>query len=132
MSTRRNHRPAQRDTSKVEEAGKVWQEPAPKLASVAKLPSAGKPARKAAPRSLRSAVARGSERDVLVVLRRKLAEQLDAELPSHAVPGVIRQFRDVDAQIRAIDEREAEQAAAQDDDDDQDDDEDTTFDPNSL
>jgi hypothetical protein len=57
-----------------------------------------------------------------VVLRRKLAEQLDADdIAAHAVGQLVRQFREVDERIRAIDAKAAEDAAAQDDDDDLDD-----------
>ena len=45
-----------------------------------------------------------SERDVLVVLRRKLAAEINAgNVRSAAMAALIRQFRDVDAKIRAID-----------------------------
>ena len=49
-----------------------------------------------------------SARDMLVVLRRKLAAQIDSDdLPGHALAQLVRQFRDVDAQIRGIDARAA-------------------------
>lgn len=76
----------------------------------------------------------GSERDVLVVLRRKLAGLLDTDMPAYQLVHVIRQFREVDAQLRALDELEAERAKAEDGDDESDDEDDasTEFDPNSL
>jgi hypothetical protein len=53
-----------------------------------------------------------SEREVLVLLRRKLAAKLDEGVPTHALATLVRQLRDVDKDIRAIDAR-----AAQADDD---------------
>ena len=56
---------------------------------------------------------------MLVVLRRKLAAQIDSDdLPGHALAQLVRQFRDVDAQIRGIDARAAEVAAVADESDD--------------
>lgn len=132
MSGRR-HRPAQRDTSKVDEAGKIWDESTPALASVSTHPTARRPARKS-PRTLRAAIGPGGgERDTLVVLRRKLAALIDGDLPAYQLVGLVRQFRDVDAQIRVIDEAArvaAEQAEDADGGDDDPNDE--TFDPDSL
>jgi hypothetical protein len=86
----------------------------PRLASVTKMPS---PARRSGTRfkSLASAVSSRSagERDVLVLLRRRLAVRLDDDsVPIHAMAALVKQFRDVDAQVRAIDVRAAEEAAA--------------------
>ncbi len=54
-------------------------------------------------RTLKSTL-RHSERDMLAVLRRKLAAEIDAgNVRSAAMAALIRQFRDVDAKIRAID-----------------------------
>jgi hypothetical protein len=70
---------------------------------------------------------------VLVLLRRRLAGQLDGggDVVAAAMAALIRQFRDVDAQIRAIDARTAEEAAAADDDDSDLDDSDG-WDPSKL
>lgn len=129
MSTRRSRQPAQRQSSKSQQSG---QETATKLASVATHPTARKPARKSAPRSLRSAV-NGDERDVLVVLRSKLAARIDAgAVAAHAFGELVREFRKIDEKIRSIDAAAAAATAEQDEDDDEDEDEDTTFDPASL
>jgi hypothetical protein len=57
----------------------------------------------------------------LVVLRRRLAAQIDADdLPGHALAQLVRQFLGVTARIQEIDARAAE--VAEDDDDDDDDD----------
>jgi hypothetical protein len=102
----------------------------PKLA-----PVVDHPTRRSRPRykTLKATLGR-SERDTLVVLRRKLATQIDSDdLPGHALAQLVRQFRDVDAQIRALDARAAEEAAAADDpDDDLDDDDGGGWDPSKL
>jgi hypothetical protein len=68
------------------------------------------------------------EREMLVVLRRRIAKQLDEGVkPASAFAAVLRQFRDVDRQIRAIDEAAA--SMADDDDFDEDDD---SFDPDEV
>jgi hypothetical protein len=64
---------------------------------------------------------------MLVVLRRKLAAEIDADnVRSAAMAALIRQFRDVDAKIRAID------AAAAADDGDVDDDDEAGWEPSKL
>jgi hypothetical protein len=69
------------------------------------------------PETLVSAV-EGSERDMLVALRSKVAARLDADdLPVHALAQLVRQFRSLDREIRAIDARVA--AAAEQVADDQ-------------
>jgi hypothetical protein len=50
----------------------------------------------------------------LVLLRHKLAVQLDEGVPTHALATLVRQLRDVDKDIRAIDARAA--LATEDDD----------------
>lgn len=71
---------------------------------------------------LTSAIAPGgSEREMLVILRAKLAEKLDGDVPTHSFDKLMRQFLQLDAKIRAIDAREAEAAADDDGDDDDDD-----------
>ncbi len=116
-------RPAQRD-----QRGR-FTTPATKLASVTEHPAAKKPP--AAPRSLRAAVT-GSERDVLVALRSKLAARIDAgDVATHAFGELVREFRKCDEKVRSIDAAAAAAEAEQDDDDD-DDGDDTTFDPATL
>lgn len=135
MSGKR-HQPPRRDPNRLAdqlaEAGKTpeWAG-GPKLATVVKHPSARRPR---APRTLRAAIDGGSERDALVVLRRKLAALIDGDPPAYQAVALMRQFREVDAQLRALDELEAERARAEDGDDENDDegDDDESFDPNSL
>jgi hypothetical protein len=57
---------------------------------------------------------RGGERELLVVIRRQLAQRLDSgDYPAHAMTQLIRQLRDVDREIRMIDARAAEVAEAE-------------------
>jgi hypothetical protein len=59
-----------------------------------------------------SSVVDRSEREMLEVLRRKLASLIDAETTkATALSHLLRQFRDVDAEIPAIDARAASVAA---------------------
>lgn len=68
-----------------------------------------------------------SEREMLCVLRRSLAADIDNKKgPVAARAALIRQFREITAEIKAIDEA----AAALDDDDDYDDD--GSFDPDGI
>ena len=74
----------------------------PKLAAVVDHPT-----RQRRPRykTLKATLGR-PERDTLLVLRRKLAARIDSDdQPGHALALLVRQFRDVDGQIRAIDVR---------------------------
>jgi hypothetical protein len=74
------------------------------MARVSKLPSR----RNASPTRLASVVGK-SERDMLAILRRKLAAQLDkADVPASALPALIRQLLAVDRDIRSIDLRTAQ------------------------
>lgn len=81
-------------------------------------------------RTLKSTLGR-SERDMLVVLRRKLAAEIDAgNVRSAALAALIRQFRDVDAKIRAIDAAAA--GATADEPDGEDDGDEAGWDPSAL
>jgi hypothetical protein len=74
------------------------------------------------PVRLTTAIANSSERDMLVILRRKIAAAIDeAAVKATAFSALLRQFRDIDREIRAIDARAAQLAAAEDDDGDDDD-----------
>ncbi len=86
------------------------------------------PRRRGRPRTRLISAVDGSEREMLVVLRRKLAAQIDAGAPVHALAQLVRQLRAVDRDVRAIDERGA--ATADDDDDDTDDE--AGWDPSKL
>jgi hypothetical protein len=83
-----------------------------RLATVTNIPPANRPYK-----TLTSAVTRSaSEREVLVLLRERLAAQLDGEgMPPAAFSSMVRQFRSVDAAIKQIDMAEAAAAAAADD-----------------
>ena len=102
-----------------------------RLATVTEIPGRRRPGRPY--KTLSSAVARSaSERDVLVLLRKRLAAQLDGgdDVPPAAMAALIRQFRDVDAKIRAIDA--AAKEATADDDGDMNDDDEAGWDPSKL
>lgn len=87
------------------------------------------PARKRGrPRTVLANAVDLDEREMLCVLRRKIAKQLDEGVrPASAFAAVLRQYREVDRQIRAIDEAAASLA-----DDDYDDDDDEAFDPSEV
>ena len=120
MGTRRTARDTARD--EVEQA----MEGSPRLAAVVDHPTR----RTRHFRTLKSTLGH-SERDMLVVLRRKLAAEIDAgNVRSAAMAALIRQFRDVDANIRAI-EAAAEAAAAHEPDGVDEDDE-AGWDPSKL
>jgi len=53
----------------------------------------------------------GPERDMLVVLRRKLAAQIDEGCGPAQLAALVRQFRDVDTQLRGLDLQAAQLAA---------------------
>jgi hypothetical protein len=56
-----------------------------------------------------TAVLQGTERQMLVILRHRLAARIDqGDVPVHALAALVKQFRDVDGQIRAIDARRAD------------------------
>jgi hypothetical protein len=80
---------------------------------------------------LSSAVARSaSERDVLLLLRKRLAAQLDGEdMPPAAFGALVRQFRQIDQQLRALD---AAAAMAADDEADDDEGDSAEWDPSKL
>lgn len=54
-----------------------------------------------------------AERDLLVALRAHAATELDGgKVPAHAIAGLMRQLRDLDRDIRALDLRAAQEAEA--------------------
>ncbi len=56
-----------------------------------------------------------SERDLLVALRNMAANDLDSgAIPAHARPTMIKQLRELDRELRALDEREAQEGAQDD------------------
>lgn len=73
------------------------------------VPKDAKP-RRAKPKTVKAALD-GSERDVLVAMRAKAASELDGGVPAHALAPLMRQLRDLDREIRAIDVREEQEGA---------------------
>ena len=61
------------------------------------------------PRSLKEAVDRG-ERTLLVAIRAKVAAEIDAGVPAHALSSLMGQLLKVDKEIRLLDERAREEA----------------------
>lgn len=59
-----------------------------------------------------AAAIEASERDLLVTLRAKLAADLDAGVPAHTVPQLMKQLRELDKDIRALDAREADEGGS--------------------
>lgn len=102
-------------------------------AAAAEQPAKKVPAKRGRPVTrLSSALAEGkSERDMLVVLRSKLAAVLDGNPPVHSLDRLVRQFQQVDAKIRAIDAR-AEEAEENADDEVEDEDDGGDWDPSQL
>lgn len=81
--------------------------------------------KKPTPTKIKEAVD-GTERDVLVALRRKLAAELDNGPPPHTLAPLVRQLREIDRDLRALDVSEAEE------DDTHDADGDDTFDASAI
>lgn len=82
---------------------------------------------------LTSAVApNATEREMLVILRNKIAAKLDGDVPMTSFTQLIRQFERIDHKIRAIDARAAEAADGDNDDDLDDDDGDAGWDPSAV
>ena len=65
------------------------------------------------PRKFSNAVNSGDEREMLVGLRRMIAARLEGSIPAHSMAALIKQLRDIDREIRAIDVRAAEAAEAE-------------------
>jgi hypothetical protein len=85
------------------------------LSPVTKIPTRRRPGRPY--KSLSSAVARSApEREVLVMLRKRIATRLDSDdLAPAAFGALVRQFRQIDAQLRALDAAAATLADEPDD-----------------
>lgn len=56
----------------------------------------------------------GTERDVLVTLRKKIADDIDRGVPAHTLAGLSKQLLELDKAIRAIDLRAASEQEASD------------------
>jgi len=63
----------------------------------------------AAPKSLKDAVD-VSERALLVTIRAKIASEIDGGVPPHTLAPLTRQLRDIDKEIRLLDQRAKEEA----------------------
>lgn len=81
-------------------------------------PSKPKPPSKAGrPKSLQNA-ANSSEREMLVALRNKLAKQIESDdVAAHALGRLVREFRQIDKDIRELDRRAKQQSSDDDTDD---------------
>lgn len=60
------------------------------------------------PKNIKAAVEMG-ERDLLVAMRTKVASEIDTGVPAHALAPLMRQLRELDKDIRALDARAAEE-----------------------
>jgi len=63
-----------------------------------------------APATIKAAVESG-ERELLVAMRCKVAAEIDAGVPPHTLAPLMRQLRELDKEIRAIDAREEQESA---------------------
>ena len=61
------------------------------------------------PRTLKEAVQR-SERELLVTMRARIAAEIDGGVPPHTLAPLTRQLRDLDKEIRLLDERAADES----------------------
>lgn len=51
-----------------------------------------------------------SERDLLVAMRTKVASEIDAGVPAHALAALMRQLHEFDKAVRSLDAREQQEA----------------------
>lgn len=59
------------------------------------------------PATIKAAV-EAPERDLLVALRTKVAAEIDAGVPAHTLAPLMKQLRELDKEIRAMDARDQE------------------------
>jgi hypothetical protein len=65
---------------------------------------------KTAPMTIRESLD-ASEKDFLLALRSKVASEIEAGVPAHALAPLMRQLREFDKEIRALVAREKQEAA---------------------
>jgi len=70
------------------------------------------------PKSLKDAVD-VSERALLVTIRAKIATEIDGGVPPHTLAPLTRQLRDIDKEIRLLDQRAEQEAVESVDADDE-------------
>lgn len=58
------------------------------------------------------AAVEASERDLLVTMRTRVATEIDAGVPAHTLAPLMRQLRELDKEIRALDARAADERSA--------------------
>lgn len=61
------------------------------------------------PKTIKEAAELG-ERALLVAMRAKVAAEIDAGVPAHALAPLMRQLRDVDKEVRLLDSRDEQEA----------------------
>lgn len=61
------------------------------------------------PKTLKDAAA-VSERSLLVMMRTKIASEIDGGVPPHTLAPLSRQLRDIDKEIRLLDQKAKEEA----------------------
>ena len=80
------------------------------MAALALVTEETSPPRRRSPRSVREAAGQG-ERSLLVKMRDTVAQKIDDGVPAHALAPLMRQLREIDKEIRAMDAAVEEEAA---------------------
>lgn len=71
---------------------------------LAAVPPGSKPKRQRKPATMKAAAAR-DERTLLVAMREKVAAEIDKGIPPYTLPAMMRQLRELDREIRALEAR---------------------------
>lgn len=70
---------------------------------------------RAKPKTLKQAIEpERSERELLVMMRERLAAEIDSDVPPHTLAPLIRQLREVDKEIRLLDEKRSQESGDDD------------------